>query len=230
MNYSDLFDQEFLNLAGIEDRSIKGVLSYIELREIYEYNWIGNYLDPRWLEFQRTYIPFGCKSFFGSEKDAANEIIHDCLKWLEKLVLSVIEVKANGNDNKEISLPKSRYITDYQFGKPYESGLCEKVLELVYKSMGNKLLCVGAQDIIDKLQRDLNKFTGIDYFVISNGFMDNKAYILTKHNVVIGCRTKFMFFSKPDIYSPNTILCQAQGEFDAARSDEDLVLVVDVVR
>lgn len=90
---------------------------------------------------------------------------------------------------------------------------------------------MGTQDIIDKLQQDLNKFTGIDYFVINDGFMDNnKAYILTKHNVVIGCRTKFMFFSKPDIHNFNTLLCQAQGEFNAACSDEDLVLVVEFIR
>lgn len=234
LNYSDLFDQEFLNLAGIEDRPIKGILSYMDLQEVHkDINYVGNYFDSRYLEFnsrylepQGIYIPFGSKSISGSERKAANEIFHDCLIWLEKFTLSVIESKAKGK-NGYIALPEKQYITNYQFGKYfYVSSLNGKIIEL--KNKGSNCVCVGPQNILDNLKQDLNKIADIDYIFINNNLIgNNKAYIFTENSVAIGYRMKFMFFSKPDIYRPNTILCQAQGEFDAVRVNENSILVID---
>ncbi len=89
-------------------------------------------------------------------------------------------------------------------------------------------MCIGSKNIMNNLKQDLNKFTDIDYIVINNNLIgNNKAYIFTENSIAIGYRMKFMFFSKPDIYKSNTILCQDQGEFDAVRVNENSILVID---
>ncbi len=41
----------------------------MDLQEIYkDIDYVGNYFDPRYLEPQGIYIPFGGKSISGSEK------------------------------------------------------------------------------------------------------------------------------------------------------------------
>ena len=118
LNYGDLFDQEFLNIAGIENMPIKGLLSYMSIQEFCknENQKTINYFNPRYLEPQGIYIPFGSKSISGSERQAANELFHDCLRWLENFVFNVIGDKVKSKEG-DIKLPEKQYITNYQFGK-----------------------------------------------------------------------------------------------------------------
>lgn len=227
LNYGDLFDQEFLNLAGIENSPIKGILSYMDLQEVYkDTDYVGNYFNPRYLEPQGIYIPFGSKSISGSERKAANEIFHDCLRWLENFVFNVIGDKVKG---KEGAVREIQYVPGDRISR---GALLGKIKELLQKNKECKCVCIGTQNIISRLMQDLNKFINIndiDYVSISNNSINNtKAYIFIQNSIVIGCRTKFIFFSKPDIYRYNTLLCQAQGEFDAVISDENSVLAIDV--
>lgn len=230
MIYSDIFDQEFLDLARVKDGEVKGLLSrvkFVQIPEKVETQSI-NCFDPRYLQPEGIYVPFTSMPFDCQKEEAAMDLFKNCINQLEILVVKSLEGEAKKKDGN-VKLPKEQYVRNFD---PDDKNCEADLLAQIIKYNGRSLICVGSVSVVSKLSQIL-KSKGICgaeppinvTFIPSNVISDDTAYIFEDGKPILGCSQRFEFFCKEDF---NRILCQAIGSFDATRSDEKSVVIVEM--
>lgn len=235
MRYSDLFDQEFLDLARVRDGEVKGLLSrvkFVQLPEKLE-TQIINHCDPRYLQSEGIYVPFTSMPFDCRKEEAAMDLFKNCINQLEILVINSLKGEAKKKD-ENVKLPEEQFIRNFYF----DNKNCEaNLLAQIIKYNGRHLVCVGTVSTTSKLSQILKPkgICGAEppidvTFIPSNVISDDTAYIFEDDifedgKPILGCSQRFEFFCKEDF---NRKICQAIGFFDATRFDEKSVVIVEI--
>jgi len=235
MRYSDLFDQEFLNLARVRDGEVEGLLSrvkFVQLPEKVETQSI-NHFDLRYLQPEGIYVPFTSMPFDCQKEEAAMDLFKNCINQLEILVVKSLEGEAKKKDGN-VKLPKEQYVRNFD---PDDKSCKADLLAQLIRYNGRPLVCVGTVSTTSKLSQILKPkgICGAEppinvTFIPSNVISDDTAYIFEDDifedgKPILGCSQRFEFFCKEDF---NRKICQAIGFFDATRFDEKSVVIVEM--
>ena len=230
MRYSDLFDQEFLNLARVRDGEVEGLLSrvkFVQLPEKVE-TQIINHCDLRYLQPEGIYVPFSSMHFDCQKEEAAMDLFKNCINQLEILVVKSLKGEAKKKDGN-VKLPKEQYVRNFD---PDDKSCKADLLAQIIRYNWRPLVCVGTVSTTSKLSQILKPkgICGAEppinvTFIPSNVISDDTAYIFEDGKPILGCSQRFEFFCKEDF---NRILCQAIGSFDATRFDEESVVVAEL--